>query len=237
LWNNAVSEAQEKIRGAVYKTLLVGVSKMKNDMCKIGIYNLLALMIVLSVSAAAVASDDGYALLIQSSPPGAGAVTPGLGVHKTAIGQTIALSAVPKQGYQFLYWLGDVSSTTGPDTSVSVDSPKLVVAVFAREDFDEELPGLGIPDGQYAPGGGRGYNPIQSPGSVNPGYRPFDGFGRRRSPDDGPDADDIDDIPVPGDNDDIPVPGDNEVPEPATVLLLGIGSSVLLKRRGKQSMK
>jgi len=210
---------------------------MKNRMCKNGLYNLLALMIVLSISVAAAASDDGYALLIQSSPPDAGAITPGLGIHKTAIGQTVALSAVPKQGYRFLYWLGDVSSTSGSDTTVSVDSPKLVVAVFSREDFDEELPGAGIMDGQYGSGGGRGYNPIQSPGSVSPALTFFDDSGRRRFiPDEPPDDPDDDDIPVPGEDDDIPVPGDNEVPEPATVLLLGLGSSVLLKRKRKQNM-
>jgi hypothetical protein len=137
---------------------------------------------------------------------------------------------VPKQGYQFLYWLGDVSSTSGSDTTVSVDSPKLVVAVFAKADFDEELPGAGIADGQHAPGGGRGYNPIQSPGSVSPGIS-FDGSGRRFIPEPPDDSDD--DIPVPGDKDDIPVPGDNEVPEPATVLLLGLGSSIFLKRTRK----
>ena len=219
---------------------------MKNRMTKNGVYNLLALITVLSISMAAQASDDGYALLIQSSPPDAGSVTPGMGVHKTVVGQTVALSAVPKQGYQFLYWLGDVSSTSGPDTTISVDSPKLVVAVFAREDFDEELPGAGIVDGQFSPGGGRrGFNPIQSPGSINPGIV-FDDRRPRRftpepppvDPDDGdiPVPGDIDDIPVPGDNDDVPVSGDNEVPEPATVLLLGLGSSVLLNKKSKQNM-
>ena len=145
---------------------------------------------------------------------------------------------MPKQGYQFLYWLGDVSSTSGPDTTISVDSPKLVVAVFAREDFDEELPGAGVVDGQFAPGGGRrGFNPIQSPGSINPGIDFDDRRPRRFTPE--PPPVDPDEIPVPGDNneidniDDIPVPGDNEVPEPATVLLLGLGSSVLLKRTRK----
>ena len=219
---------------------------MKNRMFKNSLYNLLAMMIVLSVSVAAVG--DEYALLIQSSPPDAGSVTPGLGVHKMAIGQTVALSAVPKQGYQFLYWLGDVSSTGGLDTTVSVDSPKLVVAVFGREDFKEELPGAGITDGQYAPGGGRGYNPIQSPASVNPGIDFSNRSNRRGLPDDGPDADDIpvpgdpDDIPVPGDDYDIPVPGDDydtpvsgeEIPEPASVLLLGLGSCILLKRTKKK---
>ena len=203
-------------------------------MCKNGVYNLLTLIIVLSVSAAAAASDEAYALLIQSSPPDAGSVTPGLGVHKTAIGQTVALSAVPKKGYRFLYWLGDVSLTSGPDTTVSVDSPKLVVAVFSREDFDEELPGAGVTDGRYAPGGGGSYNPIQSPGSVSPASAFFDRPGGFTFPDI-PDESDVDDIPVPGDIDDIPVPGDDEIPEPATILLLGVGSSVLLKRRRKQN--
>ena len=221
-----------------------GVNLMKNRMYKNGVYNLLAMITVLSISMAAQASDDGYALLIQSSPPDAGSVTPGTGVHKTVVGQTVALSAVPKQGYQFLYWLGDVSSTSGPDTTISVDSPKLVVAVFAREDFDEELPGAGIVDGQFSPGGGRrGFNPIQSPGSINPGIV-FDDRRPRRftpepppvDPDDIPVPGDIDDIPVPGDNDDVPVSGDNEVPEPATVLLLGLGSSVLLNKKSKQNM-
>jgi hypothetical protein len=204
---------------------------MKNDMTKNSLYNLVALMIVLSVSVAAVASDEGYALLIQSSPPDAGSVTPGLGIHKTAVGQKVTLSAVPKPGYQFLYWLGDVSSTSGSDTTVSVDSPKLVVAVFSREDFEEELPGAGITDGQSFFGGGqRGYNPIQSPGAVSPTSGVPDEF--RFSSTGTPDQPGDDDIPVPGD-DDIPVPGDNEVPEPATILLLGLGSSIFLKRRSR----
>ena len=204
---------------------------MKKSMCKNGVYNLLTISIVLSVSVAAVASDEGYALLVQSSPPDAGMVTPGLGIHKTTIGQTVALSAVPKQGYQFLYWLGDVSSTSGPDTTVSVDSPKLVVAVFSREDFDQELPGAGIADGQYGPGGGRGYNPIRSPASVS-APRVFSDGSRRRFIPEQPDDPDDDDIPVPGD-DDIPVPGDNEIPEPSAILLLGLGSSIFLKRTKK----
>jgi len=193
--------------------------------------NLFGLLIVLFVSVSAQGNDDGYALLIQASPPDAGSVAPGMGVHKIQMGQTIGLSAIPKPGYRFLYWLGDVSSTSVADTSISVDSPKLVVAVFTREGFDEGLPGAGIPKGQYSPGGGRYQNPIQSPGSVSPApvYFDNDGFSFPRIPEE-PD-DNIDDIPVPGENDDIPVPGDNEVPEPATVVLLGLGAGILLRRR------
>ncbi len=205
---------------------------MKKAMFKHTLYNLLVLTVALFLSGTAIASNEGYALLIQSSPPNAGTVTPGLGIHKMQIGQTVALSAVPEQGYRFLYWLGDVSSTDGPYTTVSVDSPKLVVAVFTKEKFDDDLPvtAIGITDGQYASGSSqRGYyNPIQSPGSVSPGTLPVD-YDYIQS-----DTQTDDDIPVPGDNgedDDIPVPGDNEIPEPATVLLMALGSTMLLKER------
>jgi len=201
---------------------------MKNRMFKKRWINLLGLLIILSVSMLAQGSEDGYALLIQASPPDGGSVAPGMGIHKIQIGQTVALSATPKPGYRFLYWLGDVSSTSGVDTTISLDSPKLVVAVFTRDNFDENLPGAGIVDGQsYAEGRG-GVNPIQSPGGVSPvsGYPDFRFPNNPEKPNDN-----TDDIPVPGDNDDIPVPGDNEVPEPATIVLLGLGSSFLMRRR------
>ncbi len=170
---------------------------------------------------------DGYALLIQQSPPDAGFVTPGDGVHKTPIGETVTLSAVPKPGYRFMYWLGDVSNTSANDTTISIDSPKMVVAVFSRENHDDDLPGLGITDGMSSGGGGGGRyagNPVQSGGSVSPTGSP-----------DYPDT--IYNFP-PIDNDDdndtdVPVPDGEgqEVPEPTTVLLLGIGSILALKRK------
>ncbi len=200
-----------------------------------------SLLIVTAGMAHAVDGDPlGYTLLIQQSPADAGAVTPGAGVHKVSVGQTVTLSAVPRPGYQFLYWLGDVSASTATDTSINVDSPKMVVAVFGRESFEDELlggGGLGMsPSGQSAAGGLRASPyPITGAGSVSTGA----GRGSRVinnivPPIDNPFDDDVK-FPVPGEgeddeNNDFPVPGD-QIPEPATALLLGLGSAILLRRR------
>jgi hypothetical protein len=170
---------------------------------------------------------DGYALLIQQSPPDAGFVTPGDGVHKTPIGETVTLSAVPKPGYRFMYWLGDVSNTSANDTTISIDSPKMVVAVFSRENHDDDLPGLGITDGMSSGGGGGGRyagNPVQSGGSVSPTGSPDYPYTIYNFPPIDNDDDNDTDVPVPDGE-------GQEVPEPPTVLLLGIGSILALKRK------
>lgn len=161
----------------------------------------------------AAGSDDGYALVIQQSPPDGGVVNPGSGVHRAPIGEVVSLSAVPKPGYRFMYWLGDVKNSVALDTTISVDSPKMVVAVFSREDHEEPLPGIGIVDG-VAGGGGQRYtaNPIQPAGSVSPGGG-------------GGDIDYPDFPPFNPPDDDFPVP------DPATLLLMGLGGVAVLKRK------
>ena len=84
-----------------------------------------------------VVSNSGYALLIEQTPVDAGFVTPEPGVHEHSKDDILELRAIPKPGFKFLYWLGDVLDTTESETSVSLDSPKIVVAVFARtSNFD-----------------------------------------------------------------------------------------------------
>lgn len=168
------------------------------------------------------ADDSGYALLVQQSPAGGGSVNLGAGVHKMEIGQTVTLSATPKSGYRFLYWLGDVSAADTADTQIQIDSPKMVVAVFARDEFDEDIQGVGLTDGAGGGGGGQrgAIDPVRSPASVSGGsnYEPADVIYNFTPPED-------------DNKNDFPVPGGEEVPEPATLLLLGLGSAVFLKRK------
>lgn len=199
---------------------------MKAKITMVLIVMALAAAVPLSAS---VQAQGNYALLVQASPPDAGSVTPGLGVHEIEIGQTVALAATPRPGYRFVYWLGDVSSSAASETTISIDSPKLIVAVFVREEFQENLPDVGAVQGESGGVDQRGVpNPLQSPGSISSGFDyDLTGYDVPKKPDGNND----DDIPVPDNNDDIPVPGDNQVPEPATVILLGLGAVMLRRRR------
>ncbi len=77
--------------------------------------------------------EQGYCLLVQASPVDTGFVTPEPGVHRIGLNETVVLKAVPKPGYRFLYWLGDVDNPTANETIINLDSPKIVIAVFERD--------------------------------------------------------------------------------------------------------
>lgn len=74
--------------------------------------------------------DAEVMLLLRLTPIEGGIITPAAGVHRFKPNTTIALTAVARPGYKFFYWLGDVTCPTASATTVYLDAPKIVIAVF-----------------------------------------------------------------------------------------------------------
>ncbi len=166
---------------------------------------------------------DRPVLLLQQIPDNGGTITPGAGVHYLQQNTSVTLTAVPRAGYQFVYWLGDVSDPTLNRTTTYLDAPKIVVAIFERAEFELE----GVTEmAQSIPGGQWGGLRRSAADYSRQGYR--GGGGRqpsvRRAPSKLPEPE----PPLPQE---IPVP----IPEPATVVLLAVGS--FLAFAGRRSRK
>jgi len=186
----------------------------------------------------------GVALLLQQTPSQGGIVSPDIGVHSYALDAEVTLVAVPRPGYYFVYWLGDVLDPTASKTTALLDRPKVIVAVFQQVDDDQLVVGQnatvrrpGGGGGSNSPlspsasrvggGGGGGSPPGDDPdppteGDPPPDYPPDDPFDPPDDPFDPPD----DPYDPPDDPYDPP-----EVPEPATGLLLTLGGLALLRNR------
>jgi len=142
-----------------------------------------------------------YAVLMQESPAGAGEIQPGIGVHTFGVNEKVTLNTVPKKGYKFVYWLGDVSDPTANRTTMSVDGPKIVIAVFERDAYN-------LPSASAAIS--------QGPEGLTPRNDSIGGSFPSIPPDPPDEPDDPDDPPP--------------VPEPGTMILLTSGAFILRKR-------
>lgn len=149
---------------------------------------------------------SSYELCIEQSPVKAGKVSPGSGTHRFSANTVVALSAEPQRGYQFAYWLGDVADPRSQRTIVHVNTPKIIVAVFrpADEDpFEKSISGGG------GGGGGGTLLPTTTDLSI-PGWSASGGGGKSRTQ--------TVFVPVVA------------TPEPATIILFGLGALALRRR-------
>ncbi len=124
---------------------------------------LLAFIIVVGgVMTPAYCQTHNITLLVQQTPNEGGAVTPVAGVYTFEAESEVTLTATPSPGYEFIYWLGDVSDHEANSTVVLLDKPKIVVAVFEQAPNGLEV--SGVPGG-----GGGGMTTASSSGIIQPG--------------------------------------------------------------------
>ena len=138
--------------------------------------------------------------MLEVTPAEGGYLNIAQGVHAFDMYAEVALKATPKPGYQFVCWLGSVSESSHSSTSVFLDSPKMVIAVFERSKFET----LETDDALQVMNGGGGL--VRSGGLSNTSLEQAGG-GRqpsefRRPRPNTPDED----VPTPDDNGGAPVP-------------------------------
>jgi hypothetical protein len=155
---------------------------------------------------------EDVVLLLEQTPVKGGKITPDAGVHYFKPNSEVILTAVPKTGYKFIHWLGDVSDPTAPNTVVYLNKPKVIIAVFEQA----EQGVLGDGEGLLVSGGGGGGGLFPTALDFSrPGGFAGGGGAKPQKPV----------YYVKGKK---PTP---EVPEPATGLLLMLGGLFALKRR------
>lgn len=189
------------------------------------------MLIVLCLTLASNCLGARMALLLKQTPAEGGTVEPGTGVHQFSGQSQVTLRAVPKNGYQFVTWLGEVDDSQSPTTTAYMDSPKIVVAVFEKVQYDV----IAGSDAIFSSSLGGAFNSaadISSGGGSG-------GGGKRRSSNYGynfPDTEELEDDDLLGPGDPLMGPGE-QVPEPTTLVLLVSGLAMTRLRRKKTIAK
>ena len=208
-------------------------------------YKGLILAIVVCIAALcgnAFCREDYASICLQKSPPQGGLINIGAGIHDIPLNTEITLIAVPEPGYQFVYWLGDVSDPVSNNTTAYIDSPKFIIAVFEKAEHEF----ITAIDYAQRSGGGRGglrrtaADYQRQGGSGGGGKRPHK-FRWPTPPEPEPDellvppGEHVPDefLVPPGEHepDELLVPPGEHIPEPATVILMGLGTLLLTGKR------
>jgi len=153
----------------------------------------------------ALASAQSYqmALLLQQTPAESGLLAPEPGLHFFEPESQIVLTAIPKPGFRFVCWLGDVADPTASTTVAYIDKPKIVIALFQPESFPLSAAAT-YTTGRLL------LRPLTFP------TRPFVGVSL---PTPAPSITRLEFEPL------------EPIPEPATLLLLAVGAVMLRKRK------
>lgn len=160
-------------------------------------------------------------LLLEQSPVKGGEITPVAGIYHFAPGSEVTLTAVPKPGYQFVHWLGEVSDPTASNTVVYLDKPKVIIAVFEQTEDGISAKRESLPAGGGAFGGSLVPTAVDLswPGGLSAG-----GGGGSVKPQPRTLIYVLDGETTP------------EVPEPATGVLLVLGGLFAFTRRGARRL-
>ena len=155
-------------------------------------------------------STSDISLFVQQTPDGGGATNPVSGVYHFAPNSEVTLTATASPGFQFVYWLGDVSSPEAFSTVVHLDKPKIGIAVFEQAE-----PGF---SGGGASGGGGGLTTTGGNLSAGGGLSSTTGAKPQTQV-----------VAYAPSGDTTP-----EIPEPATGILLALGTVFLFKNRRRR---
>jgi len=168
-------------------------------------------IIVGGLFAPAYCQTPDVALLLQQTPAKGGATTPMAGVYHFELNSEITLTAIPEPGYQFVYWLGDVSDPGATSTVVYLDKPKIIIAVFEQAEY-------GVLAGEVGPsGGGGGSGLVATVANYGPTGGMSAGTGGKKQKIQKPVV--------------VYPKGIEVIPEPATGVLLVLGSLFAFARR------
>jgi hypothetical protein len=179
------------------------------------------------------------ALLLQQTPLDGGIVTPSPGVHFFAPNSEIVLTAIPNPGYKFIYWLGDVGDPTANRTITYLNKPKVIIAIFEPIEDSTSFIGRG------SVGGGR----VTSGGLIAAaadyggwGQTSLASSGSRPSESQAPNLYQQVVEPLPPGPPEYPIwpepvtPSQPPIPEPATGVLLLLGSLFVIARKRNRAL-
>ena len=192
-----------------------------------------------------IAAAQQYMLYTEKTYAQAGVVTPSVQqAHFFEAGEVVTITAQPYQGYEFIYWLGDVEEKTSRTTKVVMDGPRYVVAVFEPSMVGEgvEMGMQSLEEGSGGSNAGVGGSKALASNSIT--QRSFKGIGSFMANSDRPgtlNQPSATAIPRPVYKPQTGLSPNPIIPEPATLALLGVGAlgigarRALRKRRQSQT--